>query len=219
MNRTFLKSYARLHTTYSEVHYPTSIEELKQLFARANDRGRRVSFRGGGYSFDSQSLNDDLVISLRHFNHIKNIDNDKKQITVEPGARWGEIVSRLQPLGLTPFVVVTTGQATAGGTFSGNCLSRNSPVFGKEGKHIERFQFLTLDGELLECSRQQNAELFHAAIGGFGYLGVVTEITYNLLSIGSRTRVKTVARKYENLDDLIRELMDFTHQPGEWNAL
>jgi decaprenylphospho-beta-D-ribofuranose 2-oxidase len=219
MSEQLLRSFGRIHSAYAEVHYPESTSALQKVLQQARAQGRKVTFRGGGLSFDSQSLNNDLVVSLEKLDKILDVDVDNKQITVQPGARWGKIVETLLPHGLTPYVVVTTAQATAGGTLSGNCLSRSSPLYGKEGKHVERFELLRTDGVVVRCSREENAELFHAVIGGFGYLGVVTEITYNLLEIGNRTQVATVVEKYEGFSPLLDALSAATHNPGEWNAV
>jgi decaprenylphospho-beta-D-ribofuranose 2-oxidase len=214
-----LRSFGRIRSAFADVHYPESVEALRTLLQQAQADRRKVTFRGAGLSFDAQSLNDDMVISLERLDSIVGVDVEKRQITVEAGARWGEIVETLLPHGLTPYVVVTTARATAGGTLSGNCLSRSSPLYGKEGKHVERFQLLRPDGELVSCSREENPELFHAAIGGFGYLGVVTEITYNLLEIGNRRQVATVIEKYDGFGPLLDALRTATHNPGEWNAV
>lgn len=219
MTEKLLRSFGRIRSAYAEVHEPENVDALRLLLLKAGEEGRRVTFRGGGFSFDSQSLNQDMVISLVRLDNIVGLDAEKKQITVQPGVRWGKIIETLMPHGLTPFVVVTTAQATAGGTLSGNCLSRSSPLYGKEGKHIERFQLLRVDGETVECSRDENPDVFHAVIGGFGYLGVVTEITYNLLEIGDRTQVATVMEKFESFEPLVEALSQATHNPGEWNAV
>ncbi|RMF57552.1 MAG: FAD-binding oxidoreductase [Calditrichaeota bacterium] len=219
MKRRFLKSYGRLAYSYSEVMTPASVEELKALLLKASSEKRKVTFRAGGSSFDTQALNHDLVISLEKLNKIIDIDTKKKQITVEAGTRWEDILLQLRPKGLTPFVVVTTAEATAGGTLSGNCLSRSSPTVGKEGKHIARFKLLKPNGELIECTRRKNAKLFRAVIGGFGYLGVVTEITYDLLDVGPRTQMQTVANKFESFDDLLAALTHYTKEPQDWNAI
>ncbi|MDT8306626.1 MAG: FAD-binding oxidoreductase [Anaerolineae bacterium] len=214
-----LRSFGRIRSAFADVYYPDSVDALRMLLQQAGEQRRKVTFRGAGLSFDSQSLNDDMVISLERLNHVIAVDPEKKQITVQSGVRWGTIVEMVLPYGLTPYVVVTTARATAGGTLSGNCLSRSSPLYGKEGKHIERFELLRPDGELVTCSREENPELFHAAIGGFGYLGVVTEITYNLLEIGDRRQVATVVEKYEGFGPLLDALRTATHDPGEWNAV
>ena len=109
---------------------------------------------------------------------------------VGPGATWGAILAKLKPLGLVPAVTVTTEHATAGGTLSGDCLSRFSPSFGKEGEWIESFDLLTPEGELITCTpppgkdelpstREERA--FCGAIGGLGYLGAVVSITYRVM--------------------------------------
>jgi decaprenylphospho-beta-D-ribofuranose 2-oxidase len=219
MKRRHLISYSSVDRAYPRVYEPKSVAELQQLLKQAKTEKWSVTLRGGGYSFDSQSLNDDAVISLHHLHHIKSIDQKQAQITVEPAIQWGNIVRQLLPLGLTPHIVVTTGQATAGGTLSADCLSRNSARYGKDGRHVVRFQLLTMDGQLLECSPTENAELFHAVIGGFGYLGVVTEITYNLLQIGNRTQVQTVVNKYTSLESLVAGLKQHMQELQSWDAV
>lgn len=219
MPEQLLRSFGRIHSAFADVHSPQTKAALQTLLQQAQAQGRRVTFRGAGLSFDAQSLNNDMVISLEKLDRILDVDLENQQVTVQPGARWGKIVETLLPHGLTPYVVVTTARATAGGTLSGNCLSRSSPLYGKEGKHVQQFELLQTDGTFVRCSRDQNPELFHAVIGGFGYLGVVTEITYNLLEIGNRTQVATVVAKYEGFAPLLDALRAATHNPGEWNAV
>jgi FAD/FMN-containing dehydrogenase len=49
---------------------------------------------------------------------------------------------------------------------------------------------MTPNGEITECSRSENPELFHAAIGGFGMLGCFVEIVVQLKRVHSgRLRV------------------------------
>jgi decaprenylphospho-beta-D-ribofuranose 2-oxidase len=217
MSRQVLTTFGRLDRTYSEVFCPTSAEQLRQVLGDLQQR--RLSFRGGGYSFDSQSLNDDVVVSLRRLNRILRTDEASRQITAEPGVRWGEVVRHLRPLGLIPFSLVTTGQATVGGTASANCLSRCSPVYGKDGAHVESFQLVAPNGQVYKCSREENRDLFYAAIGGFGYLGVITEITYNLLPIGDRTRVETVLEKCDGFEELLPTLSRHTRSSEGWDAV
>jgi len=43
-------------------------------------------------------------------------------------------------------------------------------------KSIEGFRILLADGSLLYCSRSENYELFKAAIGGYGLLGLIIDV-------------------------------------------
>ncbi|MBV7326983.1 FAD-binding oxidoreductase [Chloroflexi bacterium TSY] len=221
MKRKILHSYSGLHHTRACIYAPKTVDELRTLFQDAQAQRRRVTLHGGGYSFDSQALNDDLVIAMDNLHAIKSIHEKRAQITVEPGARWRDILQQLHPLGLTMPIVVTTGQTTAGGTLAANCYSRNSWLHGKEGDHVERFQLLTVAGQLLECSRTENADLFYAVIGGFGSIGAVTEITYNLLHIGNKTQIYTSLQKVTSIEALVSLLRQYSAELKleDWNAL
>lgn len=103
--------------------------------------------------------------------------------------------------------MVSTGNASAGGTISANCMSRFSPVLGKEGKWIDNFVIITADGISRRCSRTENADLFYAAIGGFGYLGAVVEITHNLYPVPDNAKVKTIVIRKPTHTDLHKDLL------------
>jgi decaprenylphospho-beta-D-ribofuranose 2-oxidase len=219
MRYRHLFSYSGLDSADARVFEPKTTEELQQLLQSIQAEKRRVTFRGGGYSFDAQSLNEDTVIMLNHFQSIKSIEPEKRQITVEPGVRWKDILRALRPHGLTPQIVVTNGQVTAGGTLCADCYSRSSSKYGKEGCHIARFRLLMVDGKYVECSPTENQELFSAVIGGFGYLGVVTEITYNLLPIGDKTQVETAINKYTSFEGLVDGLQQYLRDLENWDAV
>jgi decaprenylphospho-beta-D-ribofuranose 2-oxidase len=214
--RTRLRSFGGLHESFSELHRPESIEELRQLLAGAERERRRVAFRAGGQSLDGQALSGDLSISLERLDAIE-VDVDRLEVTVGAGAKWGTILARLPP-GLVPHVMVTTSVATAGGTLSSDAHSRFSPAFGRESEHVKRFDLMTADGRLLCCTRDnEHRELFSCAMGGMGYLGVVTRITYELLDLRHLLAraaphdralcVETIAHKYVSYRDLVSDLL------------
>jgi decaprenylphospho-beta-D-ribofuranose 2-oxidase len=212
-----LESYSELRAETAEVYLPATVDQLSALFADARANKRRVTLHGGGHSFDSQSLGNDIVVSTERFNSI-NVLSATNQVRVGAGATWGSIVAALQAKGLVPFGTVTSSHATAGGTLSADCLSRFSPRYGKEASHVAAFSLLALDGTLLNCTRPPDGtspatwtngqKAFMGAIGGFGYLGAVIEVTYNVLSIGQpEFGVQTTIREYDTFDTLARDLV------------
>lgn len=214
-----LGCYSRLYSSRARVLRPANVEELRGIFACARDTGRRVTLRSGGHSFDAQALGDDLVVSMARFDSIEPMPAEGL-VRVGPGATWGKILAQLQPLGLVPAITVTTEQATPGGTLSGDCLSRFSPAWGKEGTWIERFDLLTTQGVLLECNAPdeegdpagwtREERTFSAAIGGLGYLGAVVSITYRVLPVGQtdgKIGVRTIVRTYETFEHLAADLV------------
>ena len=217
-----LGCYSGLYSSEAEVRTPTDVDELLAIFAEARDAGRRVTFRAAGHSFDGQSLGGDLVVSMLGMDSIEVLDDGRMR--VGPGATWGATLEALKPLGLVPAVTVTTEHATAGGTLSGDCLSRFSPSFGKEGEWIDSFDLLTPEGELITCTpppgkdalpSTREERVFCGAIGGLGYLGAVVSITYRVISApgrGDELAVRTIVRKYDTFRDLAADLVPATER-------
>jgi FAD/FMN-containing dehydrogenase len=125
------------------------------------------------------------------------VDEAAATVTVGASARWGDILAATTAKGLVPHAMATSSQAGAAGTLSADCLSRFSPTHGKEGHHVLWLDFMTLDGSVLRCSRTQNAELFRAVVAGFGYLGVILEICYELLRLPYAAPNIAVATEFE----------------------
>jgi FAD/FMN-containing dehydrogenase len=191
--------WAQLREADSEASILAHLEE-------ARSRGLTVSFRAGQMAFDTQALNEGMVIQVRGFDQIGEVV--ASTITVGALAKWGAIVARAKRAGHVPYVVVSSSETTAGGTLATNALSRFSPTCGKEGTHVVSFSLLTLAGVVLRCSRTENAELFFGVIAGFGYLGVVLEITYQLLPVGfSNIVVETEFERFSGLRSLTELLV------------
>lgn len=183
-------SYDEVHHATAEIVRPRTLGELAKLLRdlSRSPKKRRVTIRGGGQSLDAQALNDDLVIELEgpEFTAIGEPKEDERgpYVTAGAAARWGDVVAKVSARGYVPYSVVTTSQATVGGTLSADCLSRSSPVTGREGAHVRSFRIVTALGRPLVCRRDDPdpdmRELFNAAIGGYGYLGAIIEVTFDL---------------------------------------
>ncbi len=199
-------SYGGLFHSRSEIYYPASVPEIIEIYQRARAEGRRVAFHGNGYSFDTQGLDSGILISLARFDSI-HVYTDARQVVVGAGAIWGDILAATEPHGLVPGVMVSTSYASAGGTMASCGMSRFSPTAGKEGKWIERFLIVTPDGSLRQCSRSENADLFYAAIGGYGYFGAVIEIAYRLLYVGTPAHIRTHVTLKPHSRDLHLDLL------------
>lgn len=188
-----LWSYNEMQRATPKVYRPKNEAALVTLLQSFGSE-HRITFRGGGQSLDSQSLNDDTVIALDapELSSIGKVQQDDAGyfITTGAGARWWDIVCEIGKLGLFPPSMATAADATVGGTLSADCVSRMSAVWGKEGEQIRSFRLVLVDGRVLVCRRNdpdpELRELFEAVIGGFGYLGAVTEVTFDLIPIRSR---------------------------------
>jgi FAD/FMN-containing dehydrogenase len=191
-----LWSFDELNHSVALVYRPENEAQLAELLGKIPS-GRTVTVRGGAQSLDTQALNDDIVIILDNpeFTRIETISFTEEEgysLTAGAGANWGTILEYLAPLGLMPPVLCTSGEATVGGTLSANSVSRSSSIYGKEGDQIRSFQMVHTDGTSKLYERPQPgatdadaSRKFHAIVGGYGYLGVVTRVTFELIPVRS----------------------------------
>jgi FAD/FMN-containing dehydrogenase len=195
------------------VFHPVHEADLAQFLRNlsALPIARSVTVRGGGLSLDSQSLGKDIVVIIDQKDlcriGLPRRDENGFYMTVGAGARWWDVIAVLGPLGLMPPSLQTGGDATVGGTLSADCVSRMSAIVGKEGSHVRNFRIVLASGEVVSVCRGSDdlrqKELYDAVIGGFGYLGVVTEVTFDLIAArkdanvrGDQPRVFTRATRF-----------------------
>jgi len=204
--RRHRRSYSGLHGCRAEVRLPHRVEDLAATLAEARTQGRRVTLAGAGLSFDAQALGADVIVSTARLDHIE-VDPERAVVRVGPGARWHDIVRATSTRGFLTPVMVSSGDTTAGGTVGTNGLSRFSPVFGKEGCWVRAVRLLLSDGTEVRASRDEHPELFFAAVGGLGLVGVITEVEYELLAVDTPLRVESWVERRPALEGLAEALV------------
>ena len=212
--RERLSSYSYLHHASGRVLVPKDADELAEIFAFARRDGREVTIRGGGHAFDSQSLGRDLVVSMEKFQKV-DVDSDAKLVTVEAGARWVDVVDKLEQRGMVAAGTVTASRATVGGTLAADCLSRFSGAYGKEGARVEHFELLAPGRKKpLMCTPPKGArpralgqQAFLAAIGGYGYVGAILNAQLRVYPVERPIKVQTTIEKTRTFRDLAEKLV------------
>jgi decaprenylphospho-beta-D-ribofuranose 2-oxidase len=170
----------------SYVYRPTSVEGIQEVFAIARRHGLKVGLRGAGRSYGDASLNaEQISLDLTRMNRILEWNPETGVIRVEPGVTIRDIWQYTIEDGWWPYVVPGTMYPTIGGTAAMNIHGKNNFKVGPLGDHILDFEILLPTGEIKLCSREMNADLFHAAIGGFGMLGCFTSLTLQLKKVHS----------------------------------
>lgn len=197
--------------TVRHVAQPQTVEQLVDLVAYAAQQQLPIALRGAGHSAGGQSFCQDAVmVDISGLNRILDLDEENRTIRVQCGATWGVLTRALEPLGLA----VTTKQEfdlfTIGGSIACNVHGK-SVDYGPLIEAIDSFRLLTADGQILEVSRKENAELFPAVIGGYGLLGIVVDVTLRLVKDRIVTKGPVVADACEPL--IARYLADVRAEP------
>ena len=156
---------------------PRDEDEVRAAFDMARDAGVSLALRGTGCSYGDASTNaDGWVLDLSRMNRIRAFDADSGVADLDGGVTIGQLWRHALPLGWWPKVVSGTMFPTVGGAAGMNIHGKNNYRVGTIGDCIRSFELITPGGDLLRASRDERADLFHAAIGGFGMLGAITRV-------------------------------------------
>ncbi|MGQ8364736.1 FAD-binding protein [Glaciecola sp. 1036] len=162
----------------AQVIRPTNTDEIRQ--AIMSSKGK-ISIGGGRYSQGGQiALEDSLHIDMRSFNQVLSLDVVKREITVQSGIRWRDIQEVIDPQDLSIKIMQSYSNFTVGGSLSVNVHGRymgEGPII----RSVKSIKMILANGEIIEASPTINSEIFYAAIGGYGGLGVITEATLKLV--------------------------------------
>ena len=168
------------------VHRPTTVERARQVLVAATEQGVTVAPRGAGCSYGDASLNaENVVLDMTRMNRILAWDPNSGRIAVEPGVTVRQLWQFCIEDGWWPPVVPGTMAVTIGGGAGMNYHGKNNFKVGPIGDHIIEFDLLLPTGAVKTCRRDTAPDLFHAAIGGFGMLGVITRIVLQMKRVYS----------------------------------
>ncbi|MFN0057782.1 MAG: FAD-binding protein [Planctomycetota bacterium] len=105
------------------------------------------------------------------------------------------------------FVPVTPGtqHVTLGGMVAADVHGKNHHVAGTIGRHVRSLRIGLVDGVVVDASREQNAELFRATLGGMGLTGHILEVSLQLEAVPSPW-IWEEQEPHDNLDSLIGAL-------------
>lgn len=159
-----------------------------------------ISF-GMGRSYGDVCLNPGGTLwQTRRMNRFLSFDQDTGILSCEAGVTLKDIQDCLVPRGWMLPVTPGTQLVTVGGAIANDVHGKNHHVKGTFGEHVAGFRLARTDGSISDCSRDQNAELFKATIGGLGLTGVISTAQIQLRRIDSPWLL-TETLPFANLDD------------------
>lgn len=172
------------------------------LNAVAQVRGQTpgVSF-GLGRSYGDACLNSGgAVWACAGLNNWVAFDQDTGVLTCEAGVSLKDIQQTALPKGWMLPVTPGSQFVTVGGAIANDVHGKNHHVMGSFGHFVRNIKLLRTTGEVVDCSPQQNEQLFSATLGGIGLTGVILQAELQLRSVtGPWLKSETIA--FENIDE------------------
>ena len=172
----------------SKIIKPRSIEDIVNAIYSTDGT---ISIGGGRYSMGGQTaIEDSLHLDMREYNKVISFSKEKMEITVESGITWHNIQKYIDPHDLSVKIMQTYSNFTVGGSMSVNVHGRyigHGPLISS----IKDFKIVLADGSVKHASPEVNPDLYFSAIGGYGGIGVITEVTLTLVPNTKVERVTT----------------------------
>ncbi|MGK5594691.1 MAG: FAD-binding protein [Parachlamydiaceae bacterium] len=159
--------------------YPSTVEEISQIMTYAQETKLPVSCRGRGHSTYGQAqVEQGIVIDLAHFCKVHAPQRDR--ITVECGAKWKDVLNVSLQEGLTPPVLTDYLGLSVGGVLSVGGLGGQTHQFGTIADNVLELKVITANGQIRNCSKLENQELYDASLTTLGQFSIILEATIKL---------------------------------------
>ncbi len=167
------------HQTITADYNSGIIEEIRSALKEAKQSNRSLNVGAarhsmGGHAIPRNGIAIDLDSGL--------VELSKKigVYRVNAGARWSHVIAKLDAEGWSPKVMQANHDFGVAATFSVNAHGWPVP-FGPMGSTVKAIRMVMPSGDLIECSRETNTNFFNLAMGGYGLIGVVTDLDIEMV--------------------------------------
>jgi FAD/FMN-containing dehydrogenase len=187
----------RCHRTHVEL--PGTVAEVQQIVRSASS----VRVVGAGHSFNDGLKTDGVTLSLDRLAGVIDIDRDHQQVTAWGGTRLRDLTPVLLEAGLAFQTLAShDAQSVAGVLATDVHGTGRGPAHPSDA--LVALDLVDGDGTLHEGLGPDD-DLFRAAVGGLGAVGVITKVTFQVgdaFHLGQGTFVESRRWAEEHLDEL-----------------
>lgn len=168
------------HLTFTDRIETAQIDALRAALTEAKQANQPVIASAARHSMGGQSMaRGGTTITFDQ----EWMELDKTALTYRCGAgtRWSTVIRTLDAEGFSPAVMQSNNDFGVASTYSVNAHGWPTPFSGM-GSTVQSLRIMLADGSHVTCSRKENADIFTAAMGGYGLLGVITEMTIQMVA-------------------------------------
>src|SRR5213078_1972687 len=163
------------------IETPRSVADIRSALQRAQRDGVPVCMMGTGHNLGGHAfVNDAMVLDMRRFNRVCQVDKEQKCIKVESGIIWDKIQGAINPSGLALKAMQSDNIFTVGGSLAANAHGRDMR-FPTIVESVLGFRIMLADGSVMSVSRNEHPEIFRNAIGGYGLFGIILDVDLALV--------------------------------------
>ncbi len=150
------------------------IRRVREEIEIARDEGRPFNIGAARHSMGGHAIppGGNAVTFNSGFTEL---DSAKGTYRAHAGARWRHVIASLDRDGFGPKVMQSNNDFGVAATFCVNAHGWPVP-HGPMGATVKSIFMVRADGEVVRCSRTENAPLFYLTMGGYGLTGAIIEM-------------------------------------------
>jgi FAD/FMN-containing dehydrogenase len=209
-------SAGRAHRFRHHVATAKTAEDCRALVLAAPAHLALLPF-GAGQSLGDSCLNEGgALIITGEMVKVLHVDRATGLVSVEPGLTMGGLAD----LGLAssngrswfPAVFPGSTAVTVAGAIANDVHGKNHPFQGSFCHHVEALTLLRSNGMTVTCSEMENADLFHATLGGLGLTGIILSAAIKLRPVPS----SVLKNEHLRCDSFAEGLALFAQPAADW---
>ncbi|XP_075478649.1 cytokinin dehydrogenase 6-like [Primulina tabacum] len=162
------------------VLHPNKVSDIaatiRHVWQMGPSSGLTVAARGHGHSLQGQAqAPQGIVINMESLSsrEIQVYKGQFPYVDVSAGDLWINILHECLKHGLAPKSWTDYLHLTVGGTLSNAGISGQTFRHGPQISNVNELEVVTGKGEVIVCSDEKNADLFHGVLGGLGQFGII----------------------------------------------
>lgn len=167
------------HLTLTQDRGDALIEAIRQEMKSARVENRPLNVGAARHSMGGQAIPRDGVALTFDSDQVE-LDSANLRYRTHAGARWSQVIAALDPAGFSPAVMQSNNDFGVAATFSVNAHGWPVP-FGPMGATVRSLRMVMPSGDVVDCSPDQNADLFNMAMGGYGLVGVIVDMEVDMV--------------------------------------
>lgn len=171
---------------------PRHEDDVRAALAFARERRMSVCLRGVSSSAFGAAVptRNGIVMDFSSMMEVLGIDPEKRTARVQPGVRWADLASRLEPYRLAPVTTPSSRFSTVGGWASTGGFGIDAFAHGHFSGAISAARVVLMDGRALELKGGNDG--LRDFLSTEGQLGVFTELTLRIRTKPDLSRPKLV---------------------------
>ncbi|MEE6452732.1 D-arabinono-1,4-lactone oxidase [Gottfriedia acidiceleris] len=191
----------------NEVLYPSSIEEVVNLVKKANSENKKIRVVGSSHSFTPLISTNDYLMSLDHLNGVISINKEAQIAEVWAGTKLEQLGNELYESGFSQENLGDINvQSIAGAFLTGT--HGTGIDHGILSTQIEEMTVVLPSGDLIDCSKTKNTDIYRAIGVSLGLLGIVVKFKIRIKPAKTyryESKKVIIDEVYRNLKNLKKE--------------